>query len=262
MLWDGAALLITGASRGIGAAVAEAAAAKGARVGLTARSQTDLEQVLARIDGKGAIATADVGDRAQTEVAIAKLADELGPIDILVNNAGIGAYGSFVDEPVENIERLARVNYLGSVYATKAVLPSMVERRRGHIVFVASIAGRIGAPLEASYSASKFAQVGLAEALSVELSTFDVGVSMVNPGPVDTDFFETRGHAYAQTTPKPVSPESIAKAIIRVVEKGALERTRPRWLRAATLARTLMPGAYRWGARRAVGKELDELAKR
>ena len=161
MRWDGAVAVVTGGSRGIGREVALRAARKGARVGLIARNGADLEAVLAEIGGRGAVATADVADRQATEQALAQLAAELGPVDILVNNAGIGAWGRVVDTPVEEFERLIQVNYLSAVYATKAVLASMIERRRGHIVNLASIAGRIGAPLEAAYSGSKFAMVGL-----------------------------------------------------------------------------------------------------
>jgi short-subunit dehydrogenase len=117
---------------------------------------------------------------------------------------------------------------------------------------VASIAGRMGAPLEALYSATKFAQVGLAEALAVELAPYGVGVSVVNPGPVATDFFAARGHPYDRRFPRPVSPERVAAAVVDAVEHGKAERFVPRWLRQALVSRVLVPPLYRWGARRAV----------
>jgi 3-oxoacyl-[acyl-carrier protein] reductase len=166
MRWEGATVIVTGASRGIGEAVASAGAARGARVG--AISRTPMASVAWR--------AADVGDRAQVTAAVAGLEGELGPTDILVANAGIGAYGAFADAEVAEIERLVQVNLLGTVYAIKAVLPGMIERRRGHVVIVSSVAGRFGSPFEAAYSATKFAQVGLGEALSVELSASGVGV--------------------------------------------------------------------------------------
>jgi 3-oxoacyl-[acyl-carrier protein] reductase len=165
MQWNGAVAVVTGGSRGIGREVAKQAAQKGATVGLIARNKGDLDAVLAEIGGRGAVATADVEDRSAAEGALAQLAAELGPVDILVNNAGIGSYGRVSDLPVEEFERVMRVNYFSAVYCTKAVLPSMLERRHGHIVNVASIAGRIGPPMEAAYAASKFAMVGFTEAL-------------------------------------------------------------------------------------------------
>jgi short-subunit dehydrogenase len=224
--------------------VAEAAAKRGARVGLIARSKSDLDEVLAAIGGKGAVATADVGDRAQIEAALAAIESELGPVDILVANAGIGAYGPFAETDVEDFERLMRVNYLGTVYPIKAVLPGMLSRGRGHLVVIASVAGRFGAANEANYSATKFAQVGLAEALSVELSDKGVGVSIVDPGIVDTDFFETRGHLFDGSFPKPVPASKIADAVITAVDKGKLETFVPGWFKGAVAMRHLIPSLY------------------
>jgi short-subunit dehydrogenase len=232
------------------------AAERGARVGLVARTREDLERVLAEIGGGGAVATADVSDRGQVEAALAQLRDELGPVDILVNNAGIGAYGPVTDTPVEQFEHLMAVNYFSAVYATKAVLPSMVERHRGHIVNLASVAGRFGAPLEAAYSASKFAMVGFTEALVFEVEPFGVGVSMVNPGPVDTEFFERRGHAYEGSFPKPVSARRVAEAVIEAVEHNRLERLIPSPMRPALVVRHLFPPLYRKGTARVLARQL------
>jgi short-subunit dehydrogenase len=258
MRWDAAVAVVTGGSRGIGREVAKQAAQKGARVGLIARSGPDLEAVLKEIGGRGAVATADVADQQATEQALAHLANELGPIDILVNNAGIGSYGRVSDLPVEEFERVMRVNYFSAVYATKAVLPSMLERRHGHIVNVASIAGRIGPPMEAAYAASKFAMVGFTEALAFEVAPQGIGVSMVNPGPVKTDFFDTRGHAYEGSFPKPVSAKRVADSVIEVVESDGLERVIPRALRPAVVFRHMAPPIYRRGTARVMAKQLEK----
>src|SRR5207249_4298276 len=230
MRWDSSVAVITGASRGIGRAVAREAAKRGARLGLISRSKDELDAVLQETGGRGAVSVADVARRDDIERAIGEIERALGPVDILVNNAGIGAYGAFADTDVEEFERIMRVNYLGTIYAMKAVLPGMIARGKGHIVNVASIAGRIGAPFEAAYSASKFAVAGLSEAVAIELGAKGIGVSIVNPGPVDTDFFEARGHPYARSTPKPVSAERVARDVIAVVEKNKLEAYIPRWL--------------------------------
>jgi short-subunit dehydrogenase len=258
MQWNGAVAVVTGGSRGIGRVVAKLAADKGARIGLVARSGPDLEAVLKEIGGRGAVATADVADQGQTEQAMADLAAELGPIDILVNNAGIGSYGRVTDLPVEEFERVMRVNFFSCVYATKAVLPSMLERRHGHIVNVASIAGRIGPPMEAAYAASKFAMVGFTEALTFEVGPEGIGVSMVNPGPVETDFFDTRGHAYEGSYPRPVTAKRVADSVIEVVESNGLERVIPRALRPAVVFRHMAPPIYRRGTARVMAKQLEK----
>ena len=256
MKWQGSVAVVTGASRGIGEAVVRAAAARGAQVGLISRSQDELRALLDEIGGHGAIAPADVADRAQIENAITKLEADLGRIDILVNNAGIGAFGPVADTDVETFERLMRVNYLGTVYATKAVLPGMLARGRGHIVNISSIAGRIGAPLEAAYSASKFAVSGLSEALAIEVANRGIGVSTVNPGPVKTEFFAARGHPYERKTPKPVSAERVARDVIAVVERNKLEMFVPRWLRQAAVSRVLFPPLFKVGTLRAFKDQL------
>jgi short-subunit dehydrogenase len=237
--------------------VALAATSNGARAGLIARGRDDLDKVLAEIGGRGAAATADVDDPPQLRCAIANLEEELGTVDILVANAGIGAYGPFAEVEPALIEKLVRVNVLGTMHAIRTVLPGMIERRRGHIVTIGSIAGRIGAPFEALYSATKFAQVGLTEALSVELSAHGIGVSMVNPGPVDTGFFDARGHPYDRKRPRPVAPEQVANAVIAAVERDRLEQYVARSLRGATVIRHLVPPLFRSGTRRAFRKELS-----
>jgi short-subunit dehydrogenase len=256
--WGGSTAIITGASRGIGRATAIAAAAKGARVGLIARDEADLRAVLAAAGGNGACAVADVSDREQLEAAIRRLEAELGPPDILVANAGIGAYGAFADLTAEEADRVVAVNVLGTVHAIRAVVPGMIQRRRGHIVTMGSIAGRIGSPFEAIYAASKFAAVGLTEALVVELEPYGIGVSMVQPGPVATDFGAARGHPYDRKRPKAAPAEDVAAAVITAVERSRHEQYVPAMLRPAVAIRHLLPRFFRWGTRRSFPRELAE----
>ena len=259
MRLQGRVVVITGASRGIGRAVAAAVAARGAQVGLLARSRDDLEAVLGELGGRGAIATADVAAPEELAAGLASLEGELGPPDVLVANAGIGAYGAFAEIDADTMERLVRVNVLGTMHAVHAVLPGMIARRRGHIVTIGSIAGRVGTPFEATYAATKFAQVGLTESLLVELSPYGIGVSMVNPGPVTTDFFDARGHAYERSRPKPVSAEQVAAAVVRAVEKEKLEQYVPGAFRPAVIVRHLLPSLYAWGAKRSFRDELRRM---
>jgi short-subunit dehydrogenase len=242
MKWNDSVAIVTGASRGIGEAVARTASARGARVGLIARSKDDLARVQSACP-RSAIAVADMTSRAETDEAIAALQRELGPCDILVNNAGAGVHGFVADTDVDAFEQMIRVNYFSTVYATKAVLPGMLERRRGHLVMVSSIAGRIGAPLEAAYSASKFAVTAFAEALSAEVAPHHIGVSSIYPGPVATDFFDARGVPYQRKSPKPVSAQHVADVIVTAVERGQAERYIPGALRAAFAAKALSPPA-------------------
>jgi short-subunit dehydrogenase len=248
--------VITGASRGIGRAVALAAAAKGARIGLIARTEADLRTVLAEAGGNGAIAVADAAEPDDLHAALRALEADLGPVDVLVANAGIGSYGAFADLTADEAERIVRVNVLGTVHAIRAVVPGMIERRRGHIVTIGSIAGRLGSPFEAIYSATKFAGVGLTEALVVELEPYGIGVSLVQPGPVATHFGEARDHPYDRKRPKPVPAERVAAAVIRAVERGRHEQYVPGAFRQAVIARHLLPPVFRWGSKRSFRREL------
>jgi short-subunit dehydrogenase len=259
---DGSVAIVTGASHGIGYAAAFALHSRGAAVGLIARSGEELEAATTQLGTRAAYALADVGNKDEIDRAVAKLSEQLGPPDILVNNAGVGAYGSALEEDPQIYERLMRVNYLGTVHATLAVLPKMVARRRGHIVNVASVAGRLGAPFEAAYSASKFAVVGLSESLAAELQSVGIRVSLVNPGPVSTKFTEARGVPFQRSVPRPLAPERVAAAIVRAVERDRFEQTLPHWLRIGTVVRGLSPNLYHRGLLRSTSKESDALASR
>jgi len=255
-------VLITGASRGIGAEIARQAAARGSRVGLLARNAADLDRLRGELGGRSVAVAADVLDPEQVSVAVDAVSESLGPVDVVVANAGVGLYGSFLDADVDDLERVLRTNYLGVVHVLKAVLPGMAERRHGHVVIMGSIAGRIGAPFEAGYSASKFAVAGLGEALSVELAPLDIGVSVVAPGPVSTSFFEARGHPYDRARPKPESPAKVAKAALDAVERNRTEAFVSGFMRQAVIAKTLVPPLFRWGTARAFTTELAAVRER
>lgn len=254
--WNNAVVLIIGASRGIGRAMAKAAAIRGAKVGLIARSQENLDAVLNEIDHKGICKVADVSVYGEITHAINFINKQLGPIDVLINCAGIGDFGAFNETDIHLFEKLMRVNYLGTVYSMKAVMPSMLARKKGCIVNVASVAGRIGAPFEAAYSASKFAVIGLSEAIQREVESQGVHVSIVNPGPVDTDFFETRGTPYPFKSPKIISPSEVVNAIIEAIERNKEETFVPAWLRTAYRAKTIAPSLYSIGINRMYHNQL------
>lgn len=258
--------MVTGASRGIGRAIAVAAAAKGARIGLVARSADGLAAVrdeVNRYGGHGVVAVADLADREALERAYAALHGELGPVDILVNNAGIGCWGAFVEVPPDDASRVLDLNLNAVLSLTRLVLPDMIRRRHGHIVNVGSVAGRLGVPFESIYSASKFALAGFTEALAVEVAPLGVGVSMVNPGPVDTEFGAASGWPVTRPRrPRAVPPERVAAAVIAAVERRDLERVVPRWLRVAHAVRAVAPPVYRFGVRRTFARPLADFARR
>ena len=163
--YEGLNALMTGASSGIGRLLALRMAAAGARVALVARREAELEELAEEIRAGGGEAVAlvcDVGDREQALATAARAVEALGSIDVLVNNAGYGHHRRFLDWDLEDMERVMRVNFLGSLYFTKALLPAMVERGKGWLVFIASAAGRIAPADETAYAASKHAMVGLA----------------------------------------------------------------------------------------------------
>jgi short-subunit dehydrogenase len=249
--WQHATVLITGASRGIGRVTARLAAEKGASIALVARSTDALDDVLSECGGRGIAIAADVARRDEVEQAFARAVERLGPIDILVNCAGIGAAGAFAVEDLDRIDAVIGTNLLGVLYATRAVVPPMIDRRRGHIVNVGSISGRVPVPMESVYSAAKFGVAGFTGSLAFELEPYGIGVSLITAGPVDTDFQGGMGQTYVRRRPRPLRPEQVAEAIIIAVERGRSEKTVPRWLVVSRLVESFSPALYRVGARRA-----------
>ena len=238
----GSTALVTGATSGIGRATAIALARVGARVIATGRDANALEAVCAETGGTSV--AADLGNPADIERLAAALG-ESGAVDILVNNAGIGWEGPFAAMPPEKIDDLVAVNLLGSVRLTRALLPAMLERRRGHIVNVASIAGHVGVRDEALYAATKAALLMFSEGLRYEVQESGVRVTAVSPGVVDTEFFARRGSPFRRRRPRPIPPERVAHAIVRAIERNRDEVIVPGWLRFPIWLHGVWPGLYR-----------------
>ncbi len=223
----GKVAVITGASRGIGAASAHALAAAGVRLALGSRSGDDLglEGVLA--------CSCDVRDPAQVEGLVEAAVERFGRLDILVANAGVGSYHPFLETPPEHVEEMVDVNLKGTIYAVRAALPHLIASGEGDIVAIASEAGRRAAPNQAVYCASKFGQVGFMRALDHELRGHGIRCTSVCPGGVATDF--ALGDGYGRSTDVlegMMRPEDVAEVVMFVL-------TRPRHHRI--LETTLRP---------------------
>jgi NADP-dependent 3-hydroxy acid dehydrogenase YdfG len=216
MSLEGKAAFVTGASRGIGAAVSRSLSAAGVSVGLASRSGDDLG--LPSSIG----VRCNVADPAEVNSAVAATVDRFGRLDILVANAGVGAYGPFLELSPEHLEEMIDVNLKGTLYAVRAALPHLLESPEADIVTLASEAGRRGLPYEAVYCASKFGQVGFTRALDHELREQGVRCTNVCPGGVATDFALDEGRGRTpDALPGMMTAENVAEVVMFVL-------TRPR----------------------------------
>jgi uncharacterized protein len=220
--------ILTGASRGLGVHIAESLARKGVHLALAARSEQELKETANRISGFGGrVATipCDVGKLKDLETLASRAEEELGPVDLLVNNAGIEKYSEFHRYDLDTIEKILRVNVWAPEVLTRLVIPGMVERHRGHIVNIASVAGKTAVPYNAIYSSSKHALVGFSWSLREEVKPYGIGVSVICPGFVA----ESGMFAHWSQGDKPpamssaVTPEKVAAALITAIERDKAE---------------------------------------
>jgi 3-oxoacyl-[acyl-carrier protein] reductase len=232
MTLDGKVAFVTGASRGIGAAVSRALSERGAEVALASRSGDDL--------GIGLGVACDVRDAASLDAAVAEAVDRFGRLDICVANAGVGSYHPFLETPLEHVDEMIDVNLTGTIYAVRACLPHLLARGEGDVVAIASEAGRRGLPGEAVYCASKFGQVGFIRALDHETRERGVRCTNVCPGGVATDFALAEGYGRPETVlPGMMTAEDVAEVVLFVL-------TRPRTHRVLETAFRPMTEAS-WG---------------
>jgi short-subunit dehydrogenase len=255
-------VLITGASSGIGRALAERAGSEGARVALVARRHEQLNVVAERVQilgGQAHTFVCDVADRHKALETVANAEAVLGGIDVAVINAGVGRHRTLVEHDLDDAEYMLRVNVLGALYFAHALAPRMLARGEGWLVFMASIAGLLPIPGEAVYSASKFALVGLAESLSMELEP-NVHVLTVCPGAVRTEFvrpdeLDRMPEAARRTA---IEPDEVAQATFEALAAGRTRAIVPAKLGAAVALRGVMPGFVR----SATARELAPVLKR
>jgi short-subunit dehydrogenase len=225
-----AAWLVTGASSGIGAALARILAEQGTTVGLVARREARLSEVLndcRRHAPESRMWVADLDDLSRAEDVAIEAWDAFGHVDVLVNNAGIPKRRHSLDVSFDELEHVMRVNFYAPWRMTMALVPRMIERGEGCIVNVSSVAGRLGNANESAYSASKFALCGWTEALAVDLWDTPIQVKLVNPGAIDTEIWDLPGEDEPLYHGEKAPPEEVAAGIMAAVDSDQFEHYLP-----------------------------------
>ncbi len=226
-------VVITGASSGIGAALAEEAAARGARLALSDVNPDAAKAWLKRSGAKGAAHKLDVSRKDDFEAYIEQVTRDLGPVDVMINNAGVGLSATVAEMSIEDFRWVMDINFWGVVYGTQAVLPAMMARKKGTIVNISSLFGLISVPTQSAYNASKFAVRGFTESLRAELSGTGVNALCVHPGGIKTNIARNSRFSSAPNGADDkaaavkdfdkiarVQPEQAAKEILEAVRKG------------------------------------------
>lgn len=250
MQWQGAHVVVTGGSSGIGEAFAELAASRGATLTLLARGAERLEAVASRLPSAGAIAC-DVSDRDAVAAAIERSVAERGPVDALVCSAGITLPGRFLEADDQTFRDMVDVDYFGTLWPIRAVAPSMAERRTGSIVGVSSAAGLVGVYGYSAYGAAKFAVRGLLESVRTELAPLGVHVGCCYPPDVDTPMLAAEEEHKPPETKAiagsiaPLPAAKVAEAIARGIDRREAEIYADAATRALARTVALAPAVYR-----------------
>jgi NAD(P)-dependent dehydrogenase (short-subunit alcohol dehydrogenase family) len=244
----GSTAVVTGASSGIGAAIARAFARRGWRLVLLARNEERLRAVADEVGGEYELC--DVGDRDSVERVAAAVRERHPVIRLLVNNAGIPGRGNFLDVAPEQIEELVRTNYLGSVWCLRAFLAALEAGAPSHLVNVGSVAGTYAAGRGGPYTAAKHAQVAFSRSAGVDLAGRGISTHTINPGFIETPGFPNRSRFGNPLLKRLVAdPELVADRVVRAVERDRLEQFVPGWYRAAAIAQALAPALLERTAR-------------
>jgi len=217
----GKSVVITGAGKGIGKSLALALAKEGANLGLISRTSGDLEALRSALtevyDVKVSIAVADISVREEAERAVVSIQNELGSIDALINNAGIAKFGTFLEMDPADWERHMEVNLFGTYYVTRAALPAMVEKNSGNIINISSTAGERGFATGSAYCASKFALMGMTEALAQEVRKHNIRVVALTPSTVNTGLAESAGLKIGDED-RMMQPEDVAELALTALK--------------------------------------------
>ncbi|GIK78741.1 MAG: SDR family oxidoreductase [Acidobacteria bacterium] len=238
----GKVVAITGGARGIGRCTAQALVRRGARVAIGDLHVELAEKAAAELGGNAVAFELDVTDRDSFAAFLDEAEKELGPVDVVINNAGIMPIGPFVEESDETAKTMIDINLHGVIFGTKLALERMLPRGGGHIVNIASQAGKAGLPGGATYCATKHAVVGLSEAVRLENVDTGIEVSCVMPAVVNTELggglTETRGV-------KKVEPEEVAEAIVEAIETNRFDVWVPRSTAGISAILSLVPRSGR-----------------
>ena len=254
----GRVAVITGASSGIGEATARELSKRGWHCVLLARRGDELERIAGEIGGEWE--TCDVSDRAQVDQVAARVLERHPAITLLVNNAGIPARGSFLDIDPELVERVTKVNYLGSVWCLRAYEPGLRAASSAHVVNLVSVSGTVAFAPAGAYSASKHAQLAFSRSTAALLHGSGIEVHTVMPGFVETEGFPQRSKLRSGLMRRfVIEADDVAKAIVKAVEKGKSEVTVP-WFpyRIATVGQAVVPGLFSRLVTRQAGQHRDE----
>jgi len=258
---NGAHVLVTGGSRGIGEALARQFAAAGAKVSVVARSKAELEQVAADIGGTAFVT--DLLDQHQVDDLIGRVEAEAGPIDVLVNNAGLETDDQHANVDIERIRALSRVNFEAPMVLTRNVIRGMHARGKGHLVFLSSVAGTSGFPGIATYAGTKAGINNFVASIRLELKNTAINTTVIAPGPVDTrmwDALEDAPYATAMLKrmrillPK-MSPEKLARRSVAAVRSDRRHVRHPKRLMLTNFLPMELP--RRLGAALLMGIKLD-----
>ncbi len=256
--------IVTGASRGIGAAIAEALAGEGCAVVLAARSRQSIHELAERLHqtyGARTLAVAvDVADQADVAALVDRTVAEFGGIDLLVNNAGMGIYGAIDEVDLADLRYVFDVNFFGAVSAMQAVVPVMRRGGGGTIVNVSSIVGKFPSPLGGGYTATKYALEGASAAARAELAGDQIKIIVVRPGLTETEFSQHSrvsvpgaGHRQGErhAPMRGVAPARVAKRTIRAIRRGEREVYITLFDRLLVAGAQLMPGVFAFGLKQA-----------
>jgi short-subunit dehydrogenase len=236
-------VLVTGASSGVGEAAARQFAAEGARVLLVARTASALDAIAKEIGEQAIAIPTDVSDGEQVQALVDRVLYDVGDLHVLVNNAGFNHRGELLDTDPAALSHIIDVNLKAPILLTRAFLPHLVKHAKANVVNVASIAGQVPLPGEATYCATKFGLRGFSMSIAEELHKTSVRVSLVSPGPIDTGFLTDDIDAVPDLVfSQPMSTaEEVARAVLDCAHDGRLERTLPRLSGMLATAGYLMP---------------------
>ena len=245
-------VLVTGASTGIGEALALGFAEAGAVVGICARREAELAEVLARVrehSPESRMWTIDLGDLDELETFAAEVSLELGGLDVLVNNAGIPKRRTVMALDAETVESVMALNYFSPVRLMLAFLPELIERS-GRIVNISSVAARLGPPGEAAYTASKAALTGFSESMQVDLGIagHDVQIHVVNPGVIDTRLFQLPDNDPSISPLEALPTSAMVEPVLAALDRGTFEIYVPGWFADIVGGRFPDTGAFLAGS--------------